>query len=107
MTEHVWKQDYIIVRRVKTEDGVNPLVDSDDRIVYRETEHPLAAMADFEKENAKLKGNQKMKITVVRVNEQITKPAPKAKQKEVEVEEVTEVKEPAKRGPKPKQNDLD
>lgn len=104
--EHQWTSDYIIVRKMRTEDGSNPEVDSEDRVKYRETEHPLIALADFEKENAKLPRSQKMKITVVRMHEQITKPAPKqAKAPEPEAE--PEVKEPAKRGPKPKTNDLD
>lgn len=104
MSEHQWKQDYIIVRKMRTEDGSNPEVDGEDRVIYRETEHPIVALADFEKENAKLPRSQKMKITVVRLNEQITKPKPKA---QVEDAEVVVEKEPAKRGPKPKINDLD
>ncbi len=100
--EHQWTSDYIIVRKMRTEDGSNPEVDSEDRVKYRETEHPLIALADFEKENAKLPRSQKMKITVVRMHEQITKPAPKA-QKAAE----PEVEQPAKRGPKPKTHDLD
>lgn len=106
MTEHIWKQDYIIVRKMRTEDGSNPQVDGEDRVTYRETEHPLVALADFEKENAKLPRSQKMKITIVRLNEQITKPTPKAKI--VESEEVV-IEQPAKLkpGPKPKTHDLD
>lgn len=104
MTEHVWKQDYIIVRKMRTEDGSNPEVDEQDRVKYRETEHPLIALADFEKENAKLPRSQKMKITVVRVNEQITKPTPKAKAQEVEEEAPAPKLKP---GPKPKSHDLD
>lgn len=105
--DHQFKQDYIIIRTPKTVDGQNIEIDDQDRGVFKEIEAPIASLRDFELMNEKLPKARKMKITVVRVNEQISKPAPKVKQAEVETEAAEEVKEPAKRGPKPKQHDLD
>lgn len=108
--DHTFKQDYILIRKARTVDGANMEIDDDDRGVFKEIEAPITALKDFELLNEKLPKAQKMKIRVVRMNEQITKPVAKPKAPEAEVvSEEKEVEQPAplKRGPKPKTHDLE
>jgi hypothetical protein len=108
--EHYFQADYIKVLKPVTSDGLNVAMDENFRGQFKEIHLPITALPDLNLQNSKLPKAQQMRIEIVRQHEQITKPAAKPQQKvQTEPDEQEEVTEeaPKKRGPKPKQHDLD
>lgn len=106
--EHFFPGDYIKVLKPVTVDGLNVAMDENFRGQFKEVHLPITALPDLQLQNSKLKDAQKMRIEIVRQHEPITKPAAKPQQKvQTEPDEEVADEAPKKRGPKPKQNDLD
>lgn len=101
--EHFFQGEYLRVLKPVTVDGLNVAMDDEFRGQFKEVHLPITALPDLELKNSKLPPAQKMRITRVNGQEPISKPAPK---KQIEHDEA-EAPTPAKRGPKPKSNDLD
>lgn len=104
---------HLKVLKPVTHDGANIVLDDDFRGKFKEIRYPLAALESLKAKNAKLPRALQLRIEEVYPGGQdvITKPAPKKVQaQEAEADDepaVEETKPAAKRGPKPKSNDLD
>ena len=105
--EHYFTGPYVEVKKPITVDGLNIEIDEDDRGRFKVVHLPITAYDDLVKQNEKLPGAQKMRITKVTGQKPITLPSKAKLEPKEEQEEEAPAPQPAKRGPKPKQNDLD
>lgn len=68
-----FKEDYLRVLTPITTNGINPVMDNEGRIKYKESHLPLSAFKDLEKQNLTLPDHLKMKIERVQI---FANPAP-------------------------------
>jgi hypothetical protein len=65
MSASLFKGDYLRVLSPRTQDGLNPIMDGDDRRLWKETHLPLSARRELELQNKYLPDILKKKIEIV------------------------------------------
>ena len=68
-----FKGTYLRVSKPRTSNGINPIVDADGKIEFKETFLPLTAKKKLEKINSKLPQHLRMKIETI-TDEVVEKP---------------------------------